>query len=117
VDALIEFNLAPLTARRDMAMLGLIHRTIIGRGPSHLKEQFRRESSGNLFDPKKTIGGELLKRSALGLVAIYNLLPEMSKRHKTVKLLQGSLQQILKERASEGCKDWWNTFSPIYVSM
>ena len=84
---------------------------------SHFKEHFRRKFSGNLFDPRKTIGGELLKRSALGLVAIYNLLPEMSKRRKTVKLFQGSLQQILKECASEGCKDWWNTFSPRYVNM
>ena len=33
VDALVHFRLAPLSARRDMAMLGLIHRTVLGKGP------------------------------------------------------------------------------------
>ena len=32
-DALSKFHLAPLTSRRDMAMLGLIHRTVLGMGP------------------------------------------------------------------------------------
>ena len=31
VTALIKFHLAPLTTRRDIAMLGLIHRTAMGR--------------------------------------------------------------------------------------
>ena len=34
-NALFEFNLAPLNARRDMAMLGLIHRCVLGVGPEH----------------------------------------------------------------------------------
>ena len=38
VTALIEFNLAPLSARRDMAMLGVIHRTVLGKGPPHFKQ-------------------------------------------------------------------------------
>ena len=29
--ALLEFNLAPLGLRRDIAMLGLIHRTVLGQ--------------------------------------------------------------------------------------
>ena len=32
LEALIHFNLAPLMAGRDIAMLGLIHRTAIDRG-------------------------------------------------------------------------------------
>ena len=32
-DSLLEFGLAPLNSRRDIAMLGLIHRTVIGEGP------------------------------------------------------------------------------------
>ena len=35
VDALLEYHLAPLSARRDMGMLGLIHRTVLGFGPAH----------------------------------------------------------------------------------
>ena len=35
--ALSEYRLAPLSARRDMAMLGLIHRTVLGQGPVHFR--------------------------------------------------------------------------------
>ena len=75
ITALMEFNLAPLAARRDMAMLGVLHRTVLGRGPRHFKELFKLDTAGRLVDPRSTIGGEMVKRSALGLVAIYNLLP------------------------------------------
>ena len=33
VTALINFHLAPLSTRRDIAMLGLIHRTVLSKGP------------------------------------------------------------------------------------
>ena len=32
---LLDYNLAPLTSRRDLAMLGVIHRTVLGHGPPH----------------------------------------------------------------------------------
>ena len=38
ITALSEFNLAPLAMRRDVAMLGLIHRTVLGKGPVQFKE-------------------------------------------------------------------------------
>ena len=44
-DALFHFNLAPLTCRRDMAMLGLIHRCTLGKGPNHFKEVFKRSTA------------------------------------------------------------------------
>ena len=40
VDALIHFNLVPLSARRDIAMLGLIHPAAIGQGPAQLMRFF-----------------------------------------------------------------------------
>ena len=33
LDALVHFRLAPLRTRRDIAMIGLIHRTVWGCGP------------------------------------------------------------------------------------
>ena len=33
-EALLKHNLAPLSTRRDIAMLGLIHRTVLGCGPN-----------------------------------------------------------------------------------
>ena len=32
-EALLKYHLAPLQTRRDIAMLGLIHRTVLGLGP------------------------------------------------------------------------------------
>ena len=46
LQALMEFNLAPLTARRDMAMLGVIHRTVLGKGPEHFKKFFQATGDG-----------------------------------------------------------------------
>ena len=36
----INFRLAPLLSRRDMAMLGAIHRTMLGKGPVQFREFF-----------------------------------------------------------------------------
>ena len=39
-EALLEFGLAPLNARRDIAMLCVIHRTVLGLGPEHFRKFF-----------------------------------------------------------------------------
>ena len=39
-EAFIAFNFASLEARRDMAMLGLIHRAAVGQGPIQLQTRF-----------------------------------------------------------------------------
>ena len=43
-EALTHFNLAPLSTRRGMALLGLIHRTTLGKGPHRFGELFRADS-------------------------------------------------------------------------
>ena len=41
-EALLDFNLAPLETRRDMAMLGLIHKICLGQAPQPLAQFFIR---------------------------------------------------------------------------
>ena len=41
IQALNDMNLAPLGVRRDIAMLGLIHRATLGRGPHQFREYFQ----------------------------------------------------------------------------
>ena len=74
--ALLEFNLAPLCMRRDIAMLGMLHRAALGEGPPQLKELFRRRPGGYmLHDPYADIGQPpLVRRSAWGLLRVYNSL-------------------------------------------
>ena len=122
------FNLAPLETRRDLAMLGLIHRTVLGKGPKHFQQFFvlqkqqarpntrlegRRQAHGRqLKDLRFGTHLNCARRSALGLTAVYNLLPASAVQHKTVKDFQKELQELVKQRAREGCEDWPQTFSP-----
>ena len=121
------FNMAPLSTRRDIAMLGLIHRTTIGAGPSQFADFFapakvarcsrtRRgaalhtrqiediRNSGPVLEP--------VRRSALGLVAVYNLLQQSTVEHETVANFQAALQNEVKARAKAGHNNWRETFSP-----
>ena len=44
LEALVNFNLGSLSARRDIAALGIIHRAVLGRGPAHIKSWIVLES-------------------------------------------------------------------------
>ena len=127
LEALMEFNLAPLATRRDIAMLGLIHCTVLGKGPSHFKSFFKlaeetqrgyltrrvaKNHSKQLEDPRKGRFPELLRRSALGLIAVYNLLPTEVVLESSVKGFQSKLQELVKTRATAGYTDWSETLSP-----
>ena len=88
-DALIHFNLGPLSVRRDIAALGIIHRAILGQGPAQLKEFFVLESSSlqrftslgkrrhgkQLRDEYEMLHRDYINRSIFGYIWIYNLLP------------------------------------------
>ena len=127
LDALMHFNLAPLAARRDIAMLGIVHRAVLGKGPEHFRRFFKpahrgpltvltrgaaRRHEKQLDDPRKGNFPELLRRSALGLVAVYNLLPAEVVAERTVPDFQKQLQLLLKKRATANCEDWAQTLSP-----
>ena len=125
-------RLAPLTARRDMAMLGLIHRTVLGKGPCHFRAFFkpdihkRQAGSGRhrlqlcdygVHESDLQFPGsrpaDYLQNSALGLVQVYNLLPAgIVENSSSVSSFQSALQGVLMARATAGCTDWKFTFSP-----
>ena len=55
LNALCEFRLAPLNCRRDMAILGLIHRTVLGLGPSQFSNYFKLASPTNHPDENQNV--------------------------------------------------------------
>ena len=125
--ALECFNLAPLEARRDMAMLGLIHRTVLGRGPPHFNKFFKPSTrlvhrqgtrsqtarhSKQLEDVRTGTFLEITRRFAFGLIAVYNILPQQIVDAENVSDFQSALQTLLKSRAMTGRIDWRSTFSP-----
>ena len=122
-EALMSFGLAPLCVRRDIAMLGLIHRSVLGKGPNHFSTFFvraakstlrtrlqRSRHSKQLIDTRDTLHLEVARRSALGLVSVYNLLPQECVDAHCVSEFQGFLQRMVKHRVSRA--DWLDTLSP-----
>ena len=116
VTALVEFHLAPLPVRRDIAMLGLIHRTALGKGPPHFSNHFRNakgtQQQGVFQDPHDECAAPLIKRSVFGLVAIYNSLPQSFRKVKSLPAFQGKLQEFVIARATAGCSDWVQSLCP-----
>ena len=117
-----RYRLAPLCTRRDIAMLGLLHRVVLrsapeplrslfplarstlfehgfGRGPCHTKQ---------LADPIMPGHSACFKRSLFGLVAVYNQLPSDAVACNTVKAFQAALQRLLESKL--GMNDWRNYF-------
>ena len=117
------FNLAPLQVRRQIAMLGVIHRSVLGLGPAQLQAFFQRapartghatRAAGKrhdkqLIDIRDGRFLEIQRRSALGLIWIYNRLPGSVVSEMTVSGFQHQVQEMVKERASSGCTDWLDT--------
>ena len=89
LEALLVFNLALLTTQRNVAMLGLIHRAALKKGVAHFHEYFflaeeKRKPKTRLQSRRAQHGRQLkeyragthlnvLRRSVLGLVTVYNL--------------------------------------------
>ena len=115
-----------------MAMMGLLHRAALGKGPAHFKKFFRLSTaerpctrSGTwrhnrqLIDIRNEHFLEIQPRSALGSIWVYNRLPAEIARHDTVKYFQTSMQHLLKDRLAAGCTDCMSTFSlrvPAYCN-
>ena len=109
-----------------MAMLGLIHRTVLGLGPAHFRELFfpaavqmsrrtrfaHRRHDRQLHDPRGPRFSEQLRRSGLGLIMVYNLLPQEVVDATSVQAFQSSCQAMLKDFAVRGVGSWQDLFSP-----
>ena len=81
--------MALLVTRRDIAMLGLVHRAAFRKGPPQFWEFFpkapdttrvrvrfsHRRHTEQLVETRSGKFLELVRRSALGLVAVYKLFP------------------------------------------
>ena len=116
--AFTVFNLAPLKLRRGIGMLGLIHRTLLGRGPPHFQKFFFRADKVHAKRPRFEChdhqlheyrdGREIqvVDRSALGLVSVYNLLPPEIVEASSVKIFQTQLQNFIKDCAHRNSPAW-----------
>lgn len=122
LQAFVHFNLAPLCTRRDIAMLGLVHRAVLKQGPSHFWQFFVVDSAATRFlhrrhnkhivDWREGRRLDMLDRSVLGLVPVYSILPQAIVNETSVANFQCRLQRIVKRRAIAGAPGWEYTLSP-----
>ena len=123
IEALSSFRLAPLKCRRDIAILGFLHRLRLRSAPPQFYRFFSSRSLHHFWGTPADPSDELLvplsgvplqafaQRSAFGMTRVYNLLPQSIKETNSVKSFQSKLQKMLLERARNGCDDWIDTFS------
>ena len=106
-----------LNTRRDIALLGLVHRTVLGEGPPHFKKwffpqvrprhQYTTRLQNNRHDKQlhDWLDGdhtELLRRSPLGLARVYNKFSQGVVNKNSVKDFQAALQEEVKLAAQGG---------------
>ena len=123
-EALSHFSLAPLAVRRDVAMLSVVHRAVLRKGPPQLWVYFTvvdnnsRTTAGDrhrlqLQTYRTGHHLEVLTRSVLGLTEVYNELPPaLVESCSTAKAFQKQLQALVCTWAREGKEDWQTLLSP-----
>ncbi|CAE8584050.1 unnamed protein product [Polarella glacialis] len=122
---LLEFNLAPLSSRRDFAMLGLLHKIQLGLAPSALTKLFPRQTQPiyayaqgpvqsrhdrRFLCPVHTRSPPYLQRSVFGLTRVYNELPQHIVDSSSVKFFQRELQNKMKRHITELPDRWAHMF-------
>ena len=132
-EALLDFRLAPLVSRRDMAILGFLHRVNLGLVSTQVRDLFppvppppvrpgrfgARLHNKRLLDRVDRRSSDQFRRSIFGMVNCYNSLPQFVVDKPSVASFQGALQDALKNQASAGAEGWPEIFSVgrMYASL
>ena len=126
VTALRDFSLAPLTTRRDIAMLGFLHRVVNGLAPGPLASLFPRavarrfprdvrgesyRHSRQLLDRCDGTQPPCFERSVFGPVYSYNLLPQRLVDIAEVSKFQRELQRAVRYAEASSIQNWQDILS------
>ena len=125
--AFLEDNLAPLSTRRDIGMLGLLYKCAHGKTHSDLQKLFERAPSQEhvyitrfrgyrhrlqLMETRPGTHHALLRRSIFGLTRVWNRLPKDVVMANTVADMQIILTQMVRGACSRDETYWEDIFSP-----
>ena len=125
-EAILNFNLAPLAARRHISTPGLLHRVRLGLAPKSLADLFPmarttmlnyistdRIRHGYQFENIAAPGSPaILRRSIFAMTGVYNNLPIKVVEATSVKVFQKRCQFMLKEAAANADRQWEDFFKP-----
>ena len=123
IDAFMNHNLAPLSLRRDIAMLGFLHKCVLPGAHPEMETLFpRRLGNGNDGAPRRlwnkltfsrrTFHPDLARRSLFGLTYVYNALPEHIVGLNSVQEFQHGLTDLARRKICHGHRDWETFLSP-----
>ena len=117
--AFAHFNLVPLNVSRDISILGIIHRASLNLGLSLLWIFFRaearapardlRSSRPHNFQVAEWPAGrslDIMRRSALGMIRVYNLLLDACVSVRNVSGFQSKLTELVRNRLVAGDARW-----------
>ena len=132
--ALLDFHMGPLSQRRDISMLGLLHKCVLGCAHPSLCQMFAPAPSTQIQSQHATRlarhrhnrqindvwrGGQLdiVRRSLLGLIKVYNILPQQVVDAADVHIFQKRVTSIIRRACEDGVQDWQALLSPRKSSL
>ena len=119
--AFLEFNFAPPMLRRDIGILGLLQKRVLGKAHPVFQEllPFHRDIYGyirmGVGEHDKQLDGRVMEvhrqydlydRSIFAMTAKYNKLPQEVVDAKTVSIFQSMLTKIAKVQCEGGDERW-----------
>jgi len=123
-EAFKEYNFAPPKLRRDIGVLGFLHKRVLGKSHPDIQRllPFHFDVFGSLRpgEHDKQLYGHILdvqqqhslhSRSIFGMVYVYNRLPQNVVNCKTVSTFQRHLTLEAREKCQDGNENWIHSFS------
>ena len=123
-EAFVNMNLAPLCLRRDIAMLGFLHKCNLPHAHPDVLQLFprMRTTGGGIhtkqlwdimtLDRECQFQPELRRRSLFRLVHVYNALPQRVVDCGTVHDFQHDLTEMARHKLRQEHEDWQTFLSP-----
>jgi hypothetical protein len=123
-EAILHFNMLPLSSRRDIAMLGVLHRAVLRQGPQQFWQwtipdlstyrrsaRFQRNTLRPLTEVPNTNHLRIGRQSLFGMIRVYNLLPNKVVAAETVSDFQRRLTELMKQTARQDIPMWPHIYS------
>ena len=123
-EAFLDFNFAPPTLRRNIGILGMLHKRVLGLCHPMFQTllpfcsdvpgcdyqgNHNRALYGHLHEVKFQL--VLFFRSIFAMTYVYNHLPQYIIDCKNVSLFQRELTKIVRKACEDGDPDWAERFS------
>ena len=118
-DAFVQYNFAPPTLRRNIGLLGFLHKRVLGEchpalcqalpfGPPAIAARYHTKHL-ETFSGLVVSHARIYERSLYAYTRVYNRLPQTLADSPSVKSLQSRLTHLAKQRANAQ-DDWRRCF-------